>query len=41
MLYVALDLHIIAKPQYDELKALCFEVSRILSGFIKTLDTPV
>lgn len=41
MLYVALDLHIIAQPQYDELNALCFEVSRMLSGIIKALDNPV
>ena len=40
MLYVALDLHIIAKPQYDELTALCLEVSRMLSGLIKSLDNP-
>lgn len=40
MLYIALDLHIIAKPQYNELNALCLEVSRMLSGLIKTLETP-
>ena len=40
MLYVALDLHIIAKPQYDELNTLCLEVSRMLSGLIKSLDNP-
>lgn len=40
MLYIALDLNIITKPQYDELNELCIEVSRMLSGLIKTLDDP-
>ena len=40
MLYIASDLNIITKPQYDELNYLCIEVSRMLSGLIKTLDTP-
>ena len=40
MLYIALDLNIVTKPQYDELNYLCIEVSRMLSGLIKTLDTP-
>jgi four helix bundle protein len=36
MLYIALDLQKINKTQFDELYALCYEISRILSGLIKT-----
>jgi four helix bundle protein len=38
MLYVALDLHKISQTQFNELYALSFEISRILSGLIKSLQ---
>ncbi|MEK7180183.1 MAG: four helix bundle protein [Patescibacteria group bacterium] len=37
MLYLALDLKYISKEQYEKYYNLCIEISRLLSGFIKTL----
>ena len=37
MIYLALDLGYITKGEYDELFGISFEISRILSGFIKKL----
>lgn len=39
MLYIASDLNKITKSQFDELYALCYEESRILSGLIKSLNS--
>ncbi len=37
MLYTALDLQYISKENFDRLYGSCNEISRMLSGFIKTL----
>ena len=37
MLYLALDLHYISKEEFNELYNLSVEISKMLSGFIKTL----
>lgn len=37
MLYVALDLKYISQISFDKTFELCLEISRLLSGFIKTL----
>lgn len=39
MLYAAIDLNKINKATFDELYALCYEISRILSGLIKSLES--
>lgn len=37
MIYLALDLNYINKKNFDDIFEKCVEVSKILSGFIKTL----
>lgn len=37
MIYLALDLGYITKVEFDELFGVSFEISRMLSGFIKKL----
>ena len=37
MLYIALKLNYIDKKQFDDLYNRCLEISRLISGFIKTL----
>ena len=39
MLYLAIDLKYISKPDFDNLYGLSEEISKMLSGFIKTLKT--
>ncbi len=39
MLYVALELDYIPKKVFDNLYHLSLEISKLLSGFIKTLDS--
>ena len=38
MLYVAVDLHKITQPQFNELYALSYGISRMLSGLIKSIN---
>lgn len=38
MLYAALDLQKIDKSTFEDLYMLCFEISKMLSGLIKTLE---
>ena len=40
MLYVALDLLYISKDRFMLLMELCLETSRLISGFIKSLNSP-
>ncbi len=37
MLYIALELEYISKSEFDKLMSMATEISKILSGFIKTL----
>lgn len=37
MLYLALELKYISKQEYQKANSLCIEISKLLSGFIKTL----
>ncbi|MDO8495711.1 MAG: four helix bundle protein [bacterium] len=37
MSYIALELKYISKKDFDELNSACLEISRLISGFIKTL----
>jgi len=38
-LYVALDLGYIAEPKFKELYDLCYEISKLIMGFIKYLSS--
>ncbi len=38
MLYLSLELGYVKKKDFDEMYMLTFEISKLLSGFIKTLD---
>ena len=39
MLYIAIKLNYINQSQFNDLQNRCIEISRLLSGFIKTLQT--